>query len=306
MVFFFDLMKIYLKWYYGYMNMWDELLLIWLLNWIEKQHAPELVYIESWDTDFLSKRLKKCEAFLDIANDKLSCVWKHEKLYRRWTYKIFWWWEVITDARAVPWNWWNYFLWFFMDVVGKNYSILWWIWTPKKAWTDLLYKFLLWRAKQVVVRDETSYSIASQHNKNSVLYHDFCYDFLDSIEPVNPWYSPYIIINVNKYLWNNEIADIIEKTIEEHKWKDVYFLPAAWWSDDLLYENILQIFSWTKLLDRRTMSAPDIVWVLAYADHVCAARLHVLLISQWAGVSFTPFVYQEKIEKCILQWIQRK
>jgi polysaccharide pyruvyl transferase WcaK-like protein len=56
-----------------------------------------------------------------------------------------------------------------------------------------------------------------------------------------------------------------------------------------------------RLLDRRDMSIEESVWWIAGAKHVCAARLHVLLVAQYFKVDFSPFVYQEKIEKCVLR-----
>ena len=203
-------MKIYVKWYYWYMNMGDELLLLWLVNWIQKEYSPDFLYIESWDVSFLNKRLVSCQQYLLLDIKNIRVVWRNEKKYREGTFKIFGWGEVITDERKIPYNWWNYLLWFFGDVVRKNFAVVWWIWTQKKIWTWFLYTCLLWRAQRVVVRDTTSHGVASMYKKTE-LYHDFCYDLLTQIQPINPEKKPYIIFNINKYLRNNPKKNMLEK-----------------------------------------------------------------------------------------------
>jgi polysaccharide pyruvyl transferase WcaK-like protein len=294
-------MDIYLKWYYGYQNFGDELLLLWLINWLSINHPFDTLYIESQNQERLTSWLKSSKKFVKTDIDNIICVPLHSQHKYTHTYKVFGWGEIVSDARPFPWNGRNYLLWFVSDIWRKNYSILGGIGSVKKLGTSLLYKQFLGRAKEVIVRDEQSLSVAQTYTWSSFLYHDFAYDVLDDIDiSSKKRENPYIIINTNRYLRDETVIDTIRQTVKKHPDHMVYFFPAAWWSDELLYSKIQKIIPQTLLYDRRINSLEKTIRHIAHADHVVAARLHVLLVAQYYNVPFTPFIYQEKIEKVIL------
>ena len=261
----------------------------------------EKIYIESWEKDFLSNRLVSCKKHVKTDIDNIVCVSRWVMSMKAIDVVVFWWWEVMTDARPFPYNGWNYVLWFFPTIYKKNYIICWWIGDPKNMFSPILHKIFLWRAKQIILREETSHQRALVFNSESILHHDFCYSVLAWITPLCVQDKPYILINANTYLWNSDVVEKIKEAVVEHPTCDVFFFPAAWGSDDKLFSELEIIVPWITLLDRRDMSLDESVWWIAGADHVCAARLHVLLVAQYFGVLFSPFVYQEKIEKCVLR-----
>jgi hypothetical protein len=69
----------------------------------------------------------------------------------------------------------------------------------------------------------------------------------------------YILINVNKYLRNDDVKQKITKTVSAHPGTDVFFFPAARGSDDLLFSELETIVPEIRLLDRRDMSIEESV-----------------------------------------------
>ena len=154
-----------------------------------------------------------------------------------------------------------------------------------------------------MVRDAWSYEVAKRFSTSSELYNDFCYDLLDGlwkIDSKNKWPEDYILLNVNKYLWNEEVIDKCRQFVKKNKTTKIYFLPAAWGSDDKLFSEIASLFPSAVLRDRRNYSVEEICSFISWAKAVLAARLHVLLVTQYYNVPFDALVYQEKIEKVIL------
>lgn len=291
----------YLKGYYGYKNFWDEILLLWLLPWIQEQFTPSRLVIETWDVEWLQERLDRHEAYLWNMKFSIRLVDKRTYIKHWWWEKIFGWWEVFTDARPLPYNGWNYLIGFFSDILLSNYHIVGGIWTIKRRSTKRLYSMLLRKAKSITVRENFSYDIASTYNKNVSLYHDFAYDILDRVhvtEEMNR--EPYYIINVNPYIWNEETKTKIMEFVKTNNETATYrFVPWEIWSDWWYYELLRIHIPELRYYDRTENSIDEICSFFSWSSWWIAARLHVLLLLKYYNKSLIPLVYQEKVQKII-------
>ncbi len=316
-------MNIYLKWYYWYKNRWDELLLLWLIDWLWKNYKYNILYIESGNKEWLNKRLYNCKKSVKLTHvDKIICVergenilWKKNMLY------VFWWGEVFTDARPFPYNGWNYLLGFWKIIRKKNFIILGWLGTEKNIGTNFLYKQLIGRAKKVRIRDKWSYAIAEKYISSNKIFleKDFAYDVLDFLQKGKYLFSKnketisskkqkkeetkkknYIIININKYLRNKEVVDTCRQIVKSYPNAVYIYFPAAIGSDDLLFGDVKKIIPGLKFYNRTEKGLLENISFLKNAKFVLAARLHVLLVAQYFDVPFNAVIYQEKIKKIIL------
>ena len=108
-------MHLLIKWYYGYKNLWDELIIFSLLNRADERFNPDKISIECWDEkwleswilkhrDFLIPWIIKKLNFLPRPNwkEKMQiCLWMRRNLY---DFIILWWWEILTEEN--PWAYW--------------------------------------------------------------------------------------------------------------------------------------------------------------------------------------------------------
>lgn len=298
---------IYLVWYYGYQNFGDEFLLLWVLNYLTKIYPHAIIYIEAHDMDWLSQRLMVSQWYFDWYSQcrVVSKFYVKASLYKHsCDLFVLWGWEVLSDARAFPWNGWSY-IWKHRRIflLWKPYILLGGIGTIKKWGTSFLYKVLLSGASKILVRDVESFSLAKQFTDAVEQYHDFAYDVFDHIQLLPkkkntwPWY---LIFNVNIYLWNDEVKETLQACVKNYPHSTYYFFPAAWWSDDVLFEEIKALVPDIQMFDRRNHWLEDIISFFSHASYVCAARLHVLLLAKKLKIPFTPLVYQEKVKKLIL------
>jgi len=148
------------------------------------------------------------------------------------------------------------------------------------------------------------------------LYHDFAYDILENIPSLQgkqsrqivkklsnflPIKKSYIVINVNVYLRNDEVIDKCRQIVKLYPQHHYYFFSAALGSDEMMVEKLEAIFGSLSFYDWTQYSLEETLAFIKSADFVLAARLHVLLVAQYFDVSFEAIVYQEKIEKVVLQ-----
>lgn len=298
-------MNWYLKCYYGYKNRWDELLAIWVIQWIFRNYDIKRLYIEAWDERWMMNWLNINNRILEKnILERIKIVWKN------W-YKTLWsdfklfigWWELFTDQRSFPHDWWNYLLKFWKQIYKWNVIMLWWIGKPRFFRTKLLYNLTLRKAEKIVVREKTSFDLAKKYNKNTELYHDFALDVIDVYkESLNSKKSDYVIINVNSHVMKNK--DNIEKIFDftkKHEWIQFYFFSCDFYDDLKYYEYFLDKIPNLELYDRTKSSIKETLEFLAGCEDAIWTRLHFLLVLKHLWKSFETIVYQEKIEKLILQ-----
>lgn len=297
-------MTIYLKWYYWYKNLGDELLLFGVINRLVSEYNTSKIYIESADITRLNHRLTTNSRAVPDSVTVLP-VSKKANLRTKRDLTVFWWWEVVSDARPFPYNGWTYLALFLPTLITKKYIIIWWVGIPKRVSTKRLYAIFLKRAQKMVVRDKHSFQVSKQYSEYCTLYKDFCYDFLAqymSRYTKKPRQSNHLIININKYIRSQKTQDTIYDRAEQHK--TVYYIPWELWSDDVFYKQLKETIPHLQLLDRTVISLEELLWIVSTAEYGIAARLHVLLLLDYFWVKYTPLVYQEKINHVL--WVPKK
>ena len=306
-------MKLYIKWYYGYKNLWDELLLIWLINFFTQKYNPEYIYIQAWDKQFLSDRISKNQSYIKFDISKIEIVSNKQYIYQYYKFrnchKIIWWWECISPVAKFP-NWWRkYIIRFRLDIINWNYTLCWWIGTPNHS-SKLLYHILLWRARNIIVRDPESQNISLIYNKNTELYHDFAIDVINiylskinNIQNKNSLTSdksaPYILLNFKQSESNPENISLIKAFISKYP-NHKYVYIANFLSEDMTYEKISQDL-WISIdyYDWTDKSLDQIFELFDKSDGWRWVRLHFLMILKTLWKHYEYIYYQEKIKKLI-------
>ena len=302
-------MIIYCRGYYGYKNLWDELLLFWVLDRIVKTFPTcTQIDIEADDIERLQTRLDRHPHYLDhLPTDDTS-----DKIITRAVAKdcfalnydhiVIWGWEVLSDARPFPYNGRIHLIRFRKHIILWTFSVIGWVWTRKHRYSRPMFKILLAQAEQVVVRDNHSYTNTLLYTKpqNVTLHTDFALQFFENqnciaLNSVPKSLRSWFIINTNPYLWNDQVRATILNQFQRTKWLIPYFVPAEIWADDEAYESLkkdipeLQYYNWTE------HSVEEIVSFLSTMHSGVATRLHIMLLLSELEVPYTPLVYQEKI-----------
>lgn len=285
----------FLKWYYWYKNLGDEILLFWVIKYIFDNFDISKLFIQAQDKIWLSSWIDRNKKFLPNGYyRKIVIVEKDFDIKSRNCIKFFWWWEWLTWQRPFPYDWRNLVIKYPKDIFKWNFVLLGWIWKPDKLKMKFLYKFLLPKAKNIIVREKFSYQIAKKYNPNSILYHDFAYDVFKQFQ-WKPKSKDYVLVNINTYISNSQTFAEIKRFADNYENK--YFMPFDMYNDVRLYEKLksqisdLQYYDWTK---KDLMQIFEFMW---WAQSWIWARLHFLLILHWFGKSINPLFYQEKIKK---------
>lgn len=302
----------YLKCYYGYKNFWDEILAFGVINWIFREYPTiQKLYIEVGDKERFDHRLSINSHYVEVDLCKLETIQKNNYwgILRRWlcnpkALKFFGWWEVFTEARGRLHWWRNYLLLFRSDFLRKNVVLLWWFWTPKKKWLDILYKWTVNNCQKVVVRESRSMRIVSSylHNKNvDLVKHD---DF--STEVVKKRLNRQkqganTVKKQNIVLWNltpyRQLSSINDKSkLSVHVWWHCQhlFFPCGQedvdtvWQLKVISDSIVAYY-------RRDNDIDTTLTLMSTVSTAVGSRLHFLFVSYLLGVEVKPIAYQEKI-----------
>jgi polysaccharide pyruvyl transferase WcaK-like protein len=288
-----------LKWYYGYKNFGDEVLLLWVVPYLFTNYPLDHLYIETADKNWLDTRLTRHDELLGEVSNKITLIDKHTARDYKRDELFLWWGEVLTDGRPFPYNGRNYLLRYPMTILRGSYHLLWGIGTPKKRLSARLWKFLVGKAKTVVVREKRSYEIAGRYRADgkTVLYHDFAEDVLPEVIkslPTMPTaWSTTALLNANPYIWSNETKQELIAYAARHE-HAIYF-PAELGVDDTFFAELAEAIPGLTLYDRTDHSLAEICAKVAGCSGVIAARLHVLRMAKLLRLPFKPLVYQEKI-----------
>ena len=163
-------MHLLIKWYYGYKNLWDELIIFSLLNRADERFNPDKISIECGDEKWMENRVLKHRDFLipwiikklnflprpNLEEKMEICLWMKRNLY---DFIILWWWEVVDESRSFLYRWWNLFLQYRRSIKNWSTAIVWWLGTNKKLWTTFLQKFLVKNSSIIILRDQNSFNL---------------------------------------------------------------------------------------------------------------------------------------------------
>ena len=307
----------YLKWYYGYKNFGDELLFFGVIDRIFSKY-PEIqnLVIEAGNKARMEERIA-INHHKHISSDiykKISIVEIRQHRRKRQThflnifgfgayrkhFKFFGGWEVLSDERSFPHDWWNLPILFSSTIFQKRFMILWWIGTTRKRRSKLLYKWLLPRAKWIVLRDQTSYKTALKYNRFSTIYQDFSEDTIKNNQSKQSKNSDsFVLINCNLKARNSKTQEQIVDFCQKHKSHKKIFFPCDMNDDIFCFKELktlvpdMEIYDWTNRPLSESLNlfnhSIDAIW----------ARLHFLLPLKIYNKRFTSIRYAEKIYKMI-------
>lgn len=298
-------MTLYVVWYYWYKNIWDELLLFWLLSYYSQLYSPDQILIKSWNKEWLELRVSKHTTLiknLKITAD-ITVVTSIPFFPSKNNNLVIWGGEVITDARTFPYNGWNHFARYFPYFLYKKVSIAWGIWTIKKIWTRILYTLLFSNSRHVVVREKDSFKIVKSFFDSVVLHRDFALDVLDTLEVVSKWYQEsYCIINLNRHIRDDQVKKSIISKYNYHQSQGdlVYYIPWAMWDDDDdldIYYELQKTCSELKLYDWTTKDLQEICWFISWASKWYVTRLHLVILCTYFNIPIDTIIYQEKVNR---------
>ncbi len=305
------IMKVYLKGYYGYRNIGDEVLLLWVIHYLAQEKNITHITLETDNPDRMSWWIKQHNNFAPIP---VSCVNRNRPRRKKiseavrslcglFPMIVLWWGEVINDRHARPRNGRQYLMQYPGMIFGiQKYMILGGITVdPKSPWRHI--RTLLHHAKLVILRDQTSYDIAHQISpQNTELYHDRAYDALDQIDIPKTTYqtSNYVLLNYHLHLIDDEkMLKKCKKWIESQVDKIIYFVPGDLNQDQKAYQTLQKTYPHIQRRDRSTRSLSETLDFFAKADTVAGSRLHLLLLFQAVGHTPAVFSYHPKIQKVL-------
>lgn len=295
-------MKWYLKGYYWYKNLWDEILLLWVINRIFKNNEIDVLYIEAWNIEWLNYWLKKNSNILDVDISLIHVVNRIPFFSVKWVY-FFWWWEVLTSQRPFPYDWRLYVVKYLFIILFWKFNLLWWIWKVNSKLTDLLYKILLPRANKIILRDKYSFEIVNNYtNNNSLLYRDFALDVFDIVSTV--WCpkclkdNNFSLINANPYIKDTSSRKSLFKFLADNS-ENIYFVPWDIWEDIVSYKILKSECEKLKIYDRTVSSVFEIYSFFSCATNWLWARLHFLLLLKYLSIPMKSIAYQDKVTKLI-------
>ena len=317
------MMKWFLKCFYGYRNLWDEILFRGILNYIDI-HYPDVqsLAVEVWDKEWMEKWWdmgKNEENFGRMVKDgemnssfgggfingtkKIEFVEISKDIRDNFRYDIYFFGggEVFAESRWWLHGWWNYLLRYFFALNTKPFVFLWGFETPKGVWQKILYKFLFPKAYQIICRDETSYKTARPYSHHAVLYHDFALDVVRS------WLSlsdsiykdkQYILVNMIAKMATEESFAFIQKFTELYPHCQIIYVHCG--EKDRQYgERLLWAYPEASIYDWTEHDTQDILSLFANAQAGIGCRLHFLLLLQELWLDRHALVYAEKVQKLI-------
>lgn len=195
-------MNIFLKWFYGYKNFGDELLLLGVLNYLQEHYTIENIVIEAEDKIWLEHRIRKNKMFLGDVYKKIhyqalitSKVGKALDILKRvfWKdkyksyHKFFWGGEVLNPERSWLHSWRNLYWYYIFGNKNPQYSLIGGVWKITHPKHKKLYKKILPKAQKIILREKDSYKIVCDFLKDELglptdnveLYQDFSLSILE-------------------------------------------------------------------------------------------------------------------------------
>ncbi len=312
-------MNFYIKGYYGYKNFWDEMLIFWLLNYIEKNIASwqdKYYYLEVQDPQRMQTRMQRNKELLDFPLEKIHYVPIQQNKYKRITHlktflgrskyrkmiKFFGGGELFDAKKSFPHNGRNLLILYWYSVFSKNFYLVGGIGQADTIRQKLLQKILISRAKQVICRDKTSYQRVKKYvqrhtwkntksqDDNILLYHDFSFD-------VCPAWSQRQLSPSNKtILLNAPYSKSLEKYITPYRSKDtkLLFFPCEYTEDKKYFASLQQHFPQIQSYDWTQCSLIATLKIFAKARCGVGKRLHFCLPLHHYKV---PYACVEKSDK---------
>ncbi len=323
-----DITKWYLKWYYGYKNFWDELLVLGVIQYLFSRYPLQKLTIEVEDIDWFWTWLRRHESYIPDVLSKVELVSNKDRfgiiskaMLRLDTHLFLGWGEVFTPARGRFHGGWNLLILFWHYFLRRQVTLLGWISKAKWRFFRLLYSFVIPRCQTIVLREKFSLQYVKElfpGANNLVLYKDFGHAFIESLSlpsiESTPYLStksktclhcPYLIINTNPHVDMSMLTQVLSTLTGIDTVSDlVYF---AWDKVDTVFyaqlSTLLSTHRWT-MFDWTEHDILSIIDLFRHAKGGVWVRLHVLSMFVWFGVPYSCVVYQEKISKFLDVWAE--
>jgi len=314
-------MHLLIKWYYGYKNLWDELIIFSLLNWADERFNPNKISIECWDEkrledwilkhrDFLIPWIIKKLNFLHRPNwkEKIEiCLWKKRKLY---DFIILWWWEVIDESRSFLYRGWNLFLQYKRSIKHWKTAIVWWLWTNKKRGTKFLQEFLVKNANIIILRDQNSFEltkkILEQDGQNREDKAEYDWDLTLSLleetktvfseEKIKSERNPYYLVNFSPLCNREKSFKLIKKFADSHKNMQPIYIACNKSEDEKFFKDIQEILPNCEYFDWTQANIAETLKLFYFAQWGIWARLHFLYILKFFEKEFVKLHNSHKIQ----------
>lgn len=306
-------MKIYLKWFYWYKNFWDEVILFWLLNYLQKEYNPDEIILEVWDLEWIQSRLANNKEYLqpwiedkiDFVENRviskrfkqiLSFLWINK--YKKY-FKIFGWWEVLDESRNFPHDGRNLVLLHHYSIRKRNFILVWWIGTSEKPLTKGLFNYILPRASNIICREKTSYDRVCHYWKEKAILHS---DFSKEIFESNPKSKKEknLLINISPKYFNEQNLRNIKNFVRNHSsdCKKIFF-PADINIDKALFTDIRKIIPDLEIYDRTKHNLQDTIELFSTCIWWIWSRLHFLYPLKLFGKEFENISSSDKVKKAL-------
>lgn len=317
----------YLRGYYWYQNFGDEILLFWLLQYLFSHYSLEKLIIEVWNKQWIDEWIQKNAEFLqpwydnnwadiqiiqriqtiEIKQHKwrrlshlanLTGFWKFKK-----TFKFFGGGEVVSDERPFPHDGRNIPLLFNYTVRKGHFTLLGGIGTPKKIRSWLLYKYLLPRAKEIVIRDRTSFhTVVNQwYPKDKIkLHEDFSLQVLRNYQKnVAASSSDTILININSATCTHANIQKIKHFINSHPHHIKIFFPCDMDDDIHCFATLQAHIPDLEFYDRTQHTLQKTLELFVHSDAGIGSRLHFLLPLKFFNKPLQSIAHAEKVQKML-------
>ena len=308
-------MKIYLKWFYWYKNFWDEVILFWLLNYLQKEYNPDEIVLEVWDVEWIQNRFSKNKIYLQPGiEDKIDFV-ENKVISKRFRqilsffginkykkyFKVFGGWEVLDESRNFPHDWWNLVLLHHYSIRKWKFILVGGVWTSEKFRTKRLFKYILPRAKKIICREKTSFErVNSYWKNNAILYDDFSKNIFESGQKSKE--EKNLLINISPKYFNKENLENIKKFVEKYSsnCKKIFF-PADINLDKVLFTDIRKIVPDLEIYDRTKHNLQDTIDLFSNCIRWIWSRLHFLYPLKLFWKKFENISTSDKVRKSLIE-----
>ena len=314
-------MHLLIKWYYGYKNLWDELIIFSLLNWVDERFNPDKISIECWDEKWLENWIIKHKAFLiPWILEKLNflprpnwkekmqlCLWMRRDLY---DFIILGWWEVVDESRSFLYRGWNLFFQYRRSIKQWLAAIVWWLGTNKKLWTSFLQEFFVKNSNIIILRDRNSFELTKeilernwQNREDKAEYDgDLTLSLLEETkeifaeEKIESKRDPYYLVNFSPLCDKEESFKLIRKFADSHKKMQPIYIACSEWEDKTFFDDIQEILPNCEYFDRTQANIAETLKLFYCVEGGIGARLHFLYILKFFGKEFVKLHDSHKIQ----------
>lgn len=304
--------KVLLSWNRGHKNLWDELILIWLVKILLAQKkkifiaCTDKIWLENFHKQFfnttdityvyeLPKWFRSSRRFLKNIKDL--------KYYFLTDAIIVGGGEILTEETPYSYRYWLASVYPFLFF--KKFYLMGGVQIPQKARNKIPFKLLTFFSEKIYTRDRDLLDGGFLPDKIE-FFPDTSFFIYDKLDFANYRWDLHaedtnksIIVNLNKKA--EKFKDEIYSKINTYASKNykIYFayICKSPNDDDIQYFNDLKkTFPNIELLDYEP-DFWDFTKHLKKSEKIFCSRLHLFLVSHYLNCDVSPFVYEKKVEK---------